>query len=115
MCAQGAPLMAVAGRPTTLETRPQRQREAGGIQVRSPAPPRDHALGGRVHSCTDRGSGMLASWGVRGSSARCFSASVRPRSPDKYLLTPSPFAQYGLLLWRSGALGPAQISYFRAG
>ena len=66
--------MAVAGRPTTLDTRPQRQREAEAARCRSPAPPRDHALGGPVRNCTEGGSGMLASLGVRGASGRGFGA-----------------------------------------
>ena len=78
---RGEPLMAVAGRPTTLDRCPQSQREAEAARCRSPAPPRDHALGVPVRSCTEGESGMLASLGVRGASGRWFSASRRPTIP----------------------------------
>ena len=71
-------LMAVAGRPTTPDRRPQCQSQAGAARCRSSASPRDHAFGGPVRNCPAGGSAMLASLGVRGASGRWFSASRRP-------------------------------------
>ena len=96
----------------TQEMRPQLQPEVAGTQVRSPAPPHDHALGLPVQYCTEGVSGISDCLGDRGASGRCFSASTRPTSLDN-LLTPSPFAQYGLLRWVPGASRPTQISFLR--
>ena len=89
-------MMAVAGRPTTLEIRPQRRREAEAARCRSPAPPRDHALGGPVRSCPVGGSEMLASWG---SGGHLGGGLVPPGDPQSQatLSSPAPRAQGGLL------------------
>ena len=89
-------MMAVAGRPTTLDRRPQRRREAEAARCRSPAPPRDHALGGPVRSCPVGGSEMLASWG---SGGHLGGGLVPPGDPQSQatLSSPAPRAQGGLL------------------
>ena len=89
-------MMAVAGRPTSLERRPQRRREAEAARCRSPAPPRDHALGGPVRSCPVGGSEMLASWG---SGGHLGGGLVPPGDPQSQatLSSPAPRAQGGLL------------------
>ena len=95
-------MMAVAGRPTTLDRRPQRQREAEAARCRSPAPPGDHALGGRCAVARRGGQGC---WLFGGSGGHLRGVLVPPCDPQaQTTFSPPPRARS--MVFYDGARAP---------
>ena len=95
-------MMAVAGRPSTLDRPPQRQREAEAARCRSPAPPGDHALGGRCAVARRGGQGC---WLFGGSGGHLRGVLVPPCDPQaQTTFSPPPRARS--MVFYDGARAP---------